>query len=582
MASVTARVRRLPAYAHSATTLAAGTWVGLVVLLGVASLMIYLAGRGSTFFRDDWNFLLLRRGHSIDTILRPHNGHPVPLHVLAYKGLQETVGLKSYLPYQALSLTLHAAVGALLFVFARRRVGALAALAVTAVFVVPGAGSDEVLWPFQIGFLGSLAAGIGALLALERRDARGDLIASGLLLIALASSGLGVAMAVAAFVEIVLGPEPRRRLVRVLALPVGLYGIWHLVYGGEVPTELIPATELAVEQPFGENLVDAPRYVFNSAGTALAATVGLEAGYAPPLALAAAAILVIRLTRGGPVSPRLWALIALPLVYWSLLALARGQFNDFAAPRYVYPGVLFILLVLVESARGIRLSNRGLALGAVATAAIVTGNAGILRDQGQGFQDKARDLLPRLAALELARDHVSPSFKPHPDPLGTAPDVVAGPYFAAVDDFGSPAPTATELSRRSEAERAVADATLVQALEIRPLPGARAGRRAPPPQIITAQGGAAQTDGGCVVLRPSAGRATVELRVSTRALAYRTRPGAPVELRARRLADGFGAPFATVPGGQSGVLRFPPDRLRRPWSLQMAASQQVAACAAAG
>ena len=578
MNAVTAGARGLPARALSARAVAIWTWGGLVLLLAVASLLIYLAGHGATFFRDDWNFVLMRRGHSLDTFLRPHNGHAVPLHVLAYKGLLETAGLKSYVPFQALSLALHASVGALLFVFARRRVGAAMALAATAVFAIPGIGGDEVLWPFQIGFLGSLVAGMGMLLALERRDRRGDLIACALLLVSLASSGLGAVLAVAAFVEIVAGGERRQRLTRVLVVPLGLYALWHLVYGGEVPRELLPATELTgyVQPPFKERLFDAPRYVFESAASALAGATGLERAQGAPLALGAATLLGIRLARGG-ISPRLWALISLLLAYWVLLALARG--HGYEAPRYVYPGVLFIVLILLESARGMRPSPRGLALVAGATAFIVLGNMGLLRDQGEGFQRAARDLLPRLTALELARGQVSASFRPAPEAFGTAPDIVAGRYFAAIDNFGSPAPPASELARQSEAKRATADATLLRALAIRAVPTARPAREKRPPQLLGAQGGSARAERGCVVLRPTAARAPVELRLSAPALVVTTRSGGPLELRARRLADSFGAPFATVPGGRRAVLGFPRDRLRRPWELQLGADRVVSACA---
>ena len=41
-----------------------------------------------------------------------------------------------------------------------------------------GPSWDDLLFPFQIGFFGSIACGIGALLALEREDRRGDLVAA--------------------------------------------------------------------------------------------------------------------------------------------------------------------------------------------------------------------------------------------------------------------------------------------------------------------------------------------------------------------------------------------------------------------
>jgi hypothetical protein len=36
--------------------------------------MMYIT-RGGTFQYDEWDFVLNRRGHGLDTFLRPHNDH---------------------------------------------------------------------------------------------------------------------------------------------------------------------------------------------------------------------------------------------------------------------------------------------------------------------------------------------------------------------------------------------------------------------------------------------------------------------------------------------------------------------------
>ena len=548
------------------------------MLLIVAAVLILVIGRGSTFFRDDWNFILFRRGHSAETLLRPHNGHSISLQLILYKLLLQTAGLKTYVAYRAVSVVLHLLVAVLLFLFARRRVGPGVALAVTAVFVIPGAASEVALWPTMYGFLGSIAAGIGALMALERGDRRGDLGACVLLVVALASSGVGVAVVAASSVLIVMGRDPRARLVRVLAAPLLLYALWLLVYGGEVPPELVPATESSVtDQPLKENIFDAPRYVANAASTALAATVAVDSWFGPTLAIAAAALLALRLRRPGA-SPMLWALLAWALAYWGALALTRGQFGGFDASRYLYPGVAVSLLIGVEAMRGLRLSRRGLAFVAMAAAVVVVGNIGLMRDQGFALRVKGQGLLAVLTALELARDHVDPNFKPAPDDQSPAPDIVADRYFAAIDDFGSPAPSPAELAQRPDPERGLADTTLLQALRIQPSTGEPVGALGPAPRIVGASLPGARAEPGCVVTSPSPSEAATELRLSSPAVALRPRNGAAVELRARRFADTFGDPFATVAGGTRAVLRFPADRSELPWHLEIRAGQSVRAC----
>ena len=581
MNAVEARLRRLPAVARSAAGESRLAWGGVALLLAAAALFIYLEGRGISFRRDDWNMILTRRGHSLDDFLRPHNRHLLPLHVLVYKGLLETAGLKTYAPYQAVAVALHALVAALLFAFARRRVGWPAALLVTALFAVPGAAVHDVLWPFQIGLLGSVAAGIGMLFALERRSREGDLTASGLLLVSIASSGIGLAVALAAFVELAVSRDQLRRFVRVLAVPVGVYALWYLVYGGDVPADLAPATEPpGIDQPLLANLTDAPRYVFNAAGATLAAITGLEPSFAPALVLGALALMGWRFLGGRPMSPRLWAVLALPLIYWTLLALARGQLNDPAQVRHLYPAVAFVLLAAVEWSRGIRLSGRGLAVLTAAAAVILVGNVGRVRDEAGVLKLDAVDLLPRLTALELSRDSVTPDFRPVTDANGSAPDIVAGRYFEAIDDFGSPAPTLEELLGLGETRLALADQTLVRALAVRPLGEQPTGGPAPAPLILAApRGGSAEPERGCVVLRPRGRRASVELRLSAPTLALIVGKGGTVELRARRLAGAYSARLPPLAGMERAVLRFPPDRSPRPWELELTTDRRVRTCA---
>lgn len=559
------------------------SWACLVLMLGAATLVMYLEARGMTFRRDDWNMILTRRGHSLEVFLRPHSGHLLPLHVLAYKGLLETFGLRSYVPYQALAFGLHALVATLLFVYARARVGPLAALAVTAVFVIPGAAVHDVLWPFQIGFLTSLAAGLGMLLALERDDGRGDAAASGLLLVAIVSSAVGLAIAAGAVVELVALRARRRRFARVLAVPLGLFGLWYVLYAGEVPPGTAPATEPDLAQPLIDNLLDAPRYVFDTAGAALSNTVGLGPSVGPVLALAATVLVGHRLVSGRVLSTRLRTVLALAVTYWGLLALARAQLNDPAQVRYLYPSVLFVLLVVVEWARGLRLARPGHAVLALATTAIVLINIGQLRNEADILLRDASDILPRLTALELSRGSVAADFRPSPPPHGSAPDVVAGAYFAAIDDFGSPAPSPDELLRAPEELRAVADATLLQANGIRISTGAGGRAGGPPPTVIAVEGAQAQTRGGCVALAPATFPASVEVRADGPGLALEIEAGGAVNLHARRLADGFvGPPFATLAGDQRAVLELPDARLARPWHVKVEAGQRVRVCGLAG
>ena len=143
-------------------------------------------------------------------LLLPHNEHLSLVPVLVFKALFSTVGIDSYVPYRVAGLALHCGVVVLLFVYARRRVGDVLALAAAATVLFLGTAWPDVLWPFQIGFLGSLAAGIGALLALDREDRRGDITAAVLLAVALASSSLGIPLLFAFALEVLGRPDRAR------------------------------------------------------------------------------------------------------------------------------------------------------------------------------------------------------------------------------------------------------------------------------------------------------------------------------------------------------------------------------------
>ncbi len=129
--------------------------------------------------------------------MRAHYGHWIALPLLVYRGMWWAVGLRSYLPYAALAISLHCGAGALLWLVMRRaQVRPWTATIVASVFLVFGAGAQDILWAFQIAFTGALVLGLVHLVLadhdgpLDRRDWVG--IAAGFL--ALLCSGVAVTL----------------------------------------------------------------------------------------------------------------------------------------------------------------------------------------------------------------------------------------------------------------------------------------------------------------------------------------------------------------------------------------------------
>ena len=145
-------------------------WLALGGCLVAAAALILSLQAQLSFAYDEWDFLLGRRDFSVDIFLAPHHEHIAITHVAIYKALAEAFGIDSPRPFQLVSTAMFLGAAAILFAFLRRRVGGWLALAALLPILVFGPAADNVIWPFQLAFSGSMAAGLGALLALDRDD----------------------------------------------------------------------------------------------------------------------------------------------------------------------------------------------------------------------------------------------------------------------------------------------------------------------------------------------------------------------------------------------------------------------------
>jgi hypothetical protein len=170
-------------------------WLVLGLLLAAMAALLVHETRGTMLWFDEWEYVIDRPNADLDTFLDPHGEHLSLIPIAIYKLLLATFGMSDHLPFRALVIALHLGCVALLFAYALARVGTLPALAVATLMLTLGPAWQNFLWPFQIAWLISLAAALGALIMLDRRDRAGDVVACGLLGVALASSGLGVPIA---------------------------------------------------------------------------------------------------------------------------------------------------------------------------------------------------------------------------------------------------------------------------------------------------------------------------------------------------------------------------------------------------
>lgn len=425
---------------------------GLVAVGG----FLYHLTRGTTLWFDDWAFVLNRRGSSLDTLLAPHGEHLSLVPVLLYKLLFATAGVGDYRPYRAMVIVAHLVLVALLFLYARRRVGDHLAMLAAALLALFGPGWEDILWPFQIGYLLSLIGGLGMLLALDHEAGWADAAACALLLLSLVSSGIGVPILLGVIVEFVL----IRRAAGwwVVGAPLVLYAIWWIAYQ-HAPLH-------------SENVYLTPGFVASGIASTFAALVGLggnivPAGqgtlleWGPPLALAALALGIWRVTRWRALPARSAGLAMMLLSFWVIAGLGRASIQPAYSSRYLLVGAALTLMLVVELARGVTPGWAPRVVITVAAVAAVLSNVDGLRSGGAFLRSEAQVTRADLAVAPLARPFQPTSYLLHYMPGYPLVDVPLGSYLTVARTLGTPAFDVDELEHANEPAREQADLELI-------------------------------------------------------------------------------------------------------------------------
>ena len=491
----------------AAARLSRRPWAVLVPVMIAASALILVAGDDTSFFGDDLYYFgrtaaiemppALFDAPTPEYLLAPHNGHLQIAGKLVYEAMFALVGA-NYTAFRVLEVLVVMLCVGLFFTLARRRVGEPVALLLSLLLCVFGAAWEALIWPFDVHTMGALAAGLGALLALERERGPADGLACALLIVSICFVELGVVFTVAAAVS-VLSARSRRSRWWVFAIPAVLFAAWYLW-----------ARRYDVAPVGIENVADVIPAWFESLGAVLAAltgrfptgegvpatTIGLDAWTAALAALALVAF-ALRLRRGG-LPPTVWPLIAAALGYWTLLGLADRAPDS---SRYLFVGAVLVLLIGAELVRRPRPpAPAAVAAVALVVAVALPANVAKLFDGGEHMRADARLVGGEFAMFELAGDAAAPEYVAGYDlfgrSLGSSPFVVMRPpdYLAAAERIGS---LADPLARVREADvtlRRVDDAVLSQLLGLRlapspALPRAECRRPAPGSAALVAPPG---------------------------------------------------------------------------------------------
>lgn len=524
--------------------------------VAAAATVLLTMARQLTFVSDDWVLLIGRKGWSTETLLAPFNEHLVLGPLLVYRLVLAVFGMGSAFPFFVASTLMFLLSCALLFVYLRSRVGDWLALLGAIVVLFLGAAYEDLLWPFQIGYFTSVAAGLGMLIALDRKDEKGDRIAYACLGVSMVFSGVGVAFAAGSVVDLFWSWRTRQRRMQLVLLPIALFAIWWLGWGH------------TAESHFSlDNVVHAPGWILDAAASGMTSLLGLATALNETPALPhliwgrivvifALGLAAVQLGRGRRPSRELAVVVVIGLAFWVLAALNSTWARPPLASRYQYPSAVFILLIAAEAGRGIRPRTSMLVLATgMAAISVFSGVSLLSRAYSGEWRGTAQYTRAGLSGLELAGSPAASDYRYTFGSVNTA----ASDYLSTVAAYGSPALPRAELLASSEIHREAADQALVQALGLhlrREYPRASARN--------------------CDRLRNGTNIRPINVRHGQLTLSNNGK--APAELRVGRVADEARVYVGQIPPDARASLRLPQGSLYRPWHLDLATGGPITIC----
>jgi hypothetical protein len=567
--------------------------LAMAMVIGAGALIYW--GRGQVMSGDDLFYAQRLSENPLGHAILHSNLYLIALPMVLYKAMFEVFGIGSYVPYRLAAIILSLLCTALFYAIARRRIGSLLALAPTILLLFFGSGWEELITGMRIPSLFAIASGLGAILALEREDARGDALAAALLCVSVTSHPTGLGFLAAAVVIVAFRPSPRRwRSSWVVVIPAALFGAFLAFYQHTVDTVPQPHasdvlafvraswTMLTAAVSGLSGILDAPVYDRSLAEIAAGALLGL--------------ILVGAALRWRRLRPTFWAAVAgLVTLMVATRMSPAGSIRTPDQPRYLYPEAFLFLWILVELAGAWR--DKGtvrtrMVVAGFATGALLLGlwsNVAKLHDASSRVRATSTVAQGDYSAYDLERGRLTSSYAPNPF-LPTA-----GNYLSAAAAYGSMGLSPSELARAPEAGRASADRALVGALGLQLKPAAPPPARGPPPQVEKPLGSTSITHGGCVALR-LARDIGLPAQPPASAPAAAQPPLAELDLPSGgawigsdhlgdatftlgRFADPPVAPLTPPAGNRTGAaLRIPPDGAGVPWKLQIASRKPVRVC----
>jgi hypothetical protein len=551
--------------------------VGLLLVLCV---LVLVGTSNADWYADDWDAVeraLYPLG--LDAILAPHGDQTAVPGVLGIRFLAGIVGMDSYLPFRLLAVISWLAVVCALWIYARRRAGALVATALAAPLAVLGTGSLSLMSAFLVHYNVALLGGVVAFLLVSLGRMWADIGASVALIIGVFSATVALPFALGVLIVLLAGKQRLRRFW--VPLPaLSLFLVWSARYATSSASS---AGEISVDR-----ILAWPWFLIRAMASAFGGLLGIGPVAAlvfagPPCptrslfcATGPSAItgtwqywVTIPLVGGLAVvawKRRLWrtplflGAVVTGVTFWALLAWARQAYLPNMS-WFVSVGAVAAALIVIEAAAGWIPSSRPvIALVVVVSVSATALNFAQLLRANDAWGELTELQRARYGALLQGAREASVPRDLYPV-IGMAPRARA---LVEVDRrFGSTATPSSALPRLSPDLRRFVDDQLIQVvLRSRAIPVAEVAGGGYPGSFRATAGYVKRLENGCLRLAPGAdGLAGVEVDLRSAGLALAVpRNGSAVRLQLRRFAGDF---VFGLTAGYAGGIPLEPGTTKR-------------------
>lgn len=323
---------------HDVTSARAARMAHHVTLAAAAALLIYV-NRRQWFFFDEWDFITGTVAGGVNAgVFQPHNEHWSTAPILIYRTLLPIFGLRTYVPYMLVLIAIHLLTAHLLWRW-MIRVGAdpWVATALAGTFLILGAGAENLTWAFQIGFIGSIACGLAALLLTDRDGAFGlrDMAVWAMLVLSCMFSGIGVEMTLVVALFAWLRRD-LRTAIRLAIVPAIAFVAWYA---------LAAHGHLATTPPTRAQILMIPDFAWQGLSGTFSNDLGLT-GVGAIITIVLAVFLLRRASVARSLVGAAYALALGAISFYVVTGYGRVSdgLSQATAPRYVYVATALLLV----------------------------------------------------------------------------------------------------------------------------------------------------------------------------------------------------------------------------------------------